>query len=94
MPPDWQALGCKTESYGQRLLAGTSFTSAVMTPMLCMTQCQKLGFQYAATEYVDEVGLADYLPRQVLIPVLLRQQLHWFRGAIGTRRRVQYALQG
>lgn len=47
-----------TESYGQRLLAGTGFSSSNMSPMLCMTQCQKLGFSYAGTEYTDEVRSA------------------------------------
>ena len=61
MPADWKALGCMNESYGQRLLAGTAFSSTSMTPMLCMTQCQKSGFKYAGTEYTDEVSHSYHL---------------------------------
>jgi len=56
MPADWTSMGCMNESWNQRLLEGSSFSSNKMTPTLCMTQCQKRGFQYAGTQYVDEVS--------------------------------------
>lgn len=56
IPAGWTSVGCVDESWDERLLQGTSFSSSSMTPTLCLTQCQKLGFTYGGTEFGDEVG--------------------------------------
>ncbi|RXK35703.1 hypothetical protein M231_07031 [Tremella mesenterica] len=53
-PPGWSYLACVDESWDERLLQGFSFSSSVLTPLQCMTECGKRNFTYAGTEYGDE----------------------------------------
>jgi len=59
------------ESHKSRLLTGTEYRSGVLTTSQCITQCQRLGFTYAATEYGDEVsGAAAVLESLAYISVI------------------------
>lgn len=59
LPTGWSYVGCVAESYDQRLLSGFGFSSSSMTPLMCLTQCNKLGYSLAGTEYSDECYCAD-----------------------------------
>jgi hypothetical protein len=93
IPAGWTSVGCVDESWDERLLQGTSFSSSSMTPTLCLTQCQKLGFTYGGTEFGDEVGpsvrteehFADHV-------VLLRRLVRWERWCRRYRLYLQHAL--
>ncbi|WWC86171.1 uncharacterized protein L201_001044 [Kwoniella dendrophila CBS 6074] len=54
LPSGWSYFGCVSESWEERLLQGFAYSSSAQTPLLCVTQCTKLGYTYAATEYGDE----------------------------------------
>lgn len=54
VPAGWDYFGCVDESWQQRLLQGFAFSEESLTPLLCMTECGKLGYQYAGMEYSDE----------------------------------------
>jgi len=56
LPTGWTYEGCVVESHLTRLLTGTAYHSSRLTTSQCITQCQRLGFTYAGTEYGDEVS--------------------------------------
>jgi len=56
LPTGWTYEGCVQESHLTRLLTGTAYRSSRLTTSQCITQCQRLGFTYAGTEYGDEVS--------------------------------------
>ncbi|OWZ54809.1 glucan endo-1,3-alpha-glucosidase agn1 [Cryptococcus neoformans c45] len=59
LPDGWSTFGCVAESYDERLLQGFAFSSSSLTPLLCVTQCTKLGYTMAGTEYGDECYCGD-----------------------------------
>ncbi|OCF33259.1 hypothetical protein I316_05000 [Kwoniella heveanensis BCC8398] len=59
LPAGWTYFGCVTESQDERLLNGFAFSSESLTPLLCVTQCTKLGYTFAGTEYGDECYCGD-----------------------------------
>ncbi|WVQ97182.1 hypothetical protein IAU59_004292 [Kwoniella sp. CBS 9459] len=59
LPAGWTYFGCVTESQDERLLQGFAFSSESLTPLLCVTQCTKLGYTFAGTEYGDECYCGD-----------------------------------
>ncbi|WRT64077.1 uncharacterized protein IL334_001005 [Kwoniella shivajii] len=59
LPAGWSSFGCVMESMDERLLQGFAFSSSSLTPLLCVTQCTKLGYTYAATEFGDECYCGD-----------------------------------
>jgi hypothetical protein len=66
-----------------------------MTPTLCLTQCQKLGFTYGGTEYSDEVGPNPSIrteERSADRVVLLRQLVRWKRWCRRDRLDLQHAV--
>lgn len=71
LPTGWTYEGCVTESRPQRLLTGVSYHSDTLTTSQCITQCQRLGFTYAATEYGDEVSIPTIALAIELMSVLL-----------------------
>ena len=74
MPAGWSYYGCISESYYGRLLGGFAFSSPSLTPLLCMTECQKRGFTISGMEFGDEVSLGKaHHAEFVLMSVLLRQ---------------------
>ncbi|WVR05826.1 hypothetical protein IAU60_002851 [Kwoniella sp. DSM 27419] len=54
LPAGWAYFGCVSESYDERLLSGFAFSSSELTPLLCVTQCTKMGYAWAGTEFGDE----------------------------------------
>ncbi|KAK3217304.1 hypothetical protein GRF29_1g2680333 [Pseudopithomyces chartarum] len=52
--PDWEYLGCYTDSVGSRALSGASITSGDMTNAFCSDFCTKGGYNFAGTEYSQE----------------------------------------
>ncbi|WVQ71228.1 hypothetical protein IAR50_000753 [Cryptococcus sp. DSM 104548] len=59
LPDGWSVFGCVAESTDERLLQGFAFSSSSLTPLLCVTECTKLGYTMAGTEYGDECYCAD-----------------------------------
>ncbi|WVO19777.1 uncharacterized protein IAS62_001067 [Cryptococcus decagattii] len=59
LPEGWSSFGCIAESYDERLLQGFAFSSSSLTPLLCVTECAKLGYTMAGTEYGDECYCGD-----------------------------------
>ncbi|WWC66431.1 uncharacterized protein I206_100333 [Kwoniella pini CBS 10737] len=59
LPSGWSYFGCVGESWDERLLQGFAFSSSALSPLLCVTQCTKLGYTFAATEYGDECYCGD-----------------------------------
>ncbi|WVQ62263.1 uncharacterized protein L199_000402 [Kwoniella botswanensis] len=59
LPAGWSYFGCVSESWEERLLQGFAFSSSSLTPLLCVTQCTKLGYTFAATEFGDECYCGD-----------------------------------
>lgn len=55
MPKGWAYEGCIEESNGQRLLQGFAFSSGQTDQDNCASICGAMGFQYAGTQYANEV---------------------------------------
>ena len=54
IPAGWSYYGCVEESWDERLLEGFAFSSSALTPLQCLTECQRRGYTLAGTEYGDE----------------------------------------
>ena len=63
LPAGWTYLGCVAESTNQRLLEGFAFSSEILTPLMCLTECASLGYTIGGTEYGDEVSCERSSPR-------------------------------
>ncbi|ORY25195.1 glycosyl hydrolase family 71-domain-containing protein [Naematelia encephala] len=59
IPAGWSYFGCVDESWDERLLSGFGFSSESLTPLLCLTECSKLGYTYGGMEYADECYCGD-----------------------------------
>lgn len=56
IPSGWSYFGCVAESSDERLLQGFAFSSSTLSPLLCLTECEKLGYTWGGMEYGDEVS--------------------------------------
>lgn len=54
VPAGWTYFGCVSESSDERLLQGFAFSSSTLSPLLCLTECQELGYTWGGMEYGDE----------------------------------------
>ena len=66
MPSGWTYFACVDESYNERLLQGFSYHSSSVTPLACVTECGKMGYTIAGTEYGDEVSTPNIARGKIL----------------------------
>ncbi|KAF1949918.1 DUF1929-domain-containing protein [Byssothecium circinans] len=53
-PDTWNAIGCYTDSVGQRTLSVRQFPAGDLTTESCVAACRSAGYFYAGTEYAGE----------------------------------------